>query len=256
MSGAIICGLSLGEAQRPTAMGLVAVRPLGEDPKDLQFDLVELYRFSPRATVPQIADAIAADLKLDRLREKWLALQASSFDGAKVSLVIDATLTGSDAFAEFERVKRSGALALDHFIGLKLTNAAFPGEPEWRQGAQWFRLPLTELVTAMNVKAIRPGRFRVLPSIEGRMAQRFAQELREFKGRTGGTEVLAETRTRPDDDLLLAVTSAVWWGSRPKPTFILESWAPPQREWRPSGPEDWNALSFMRLKYGGGGRKY
>jgi hypothetical protein len=229
----IICGVSLGEGQRPTAVAILAITG---DPQEPTFELAALKRYRTTTTINDIARDLAASLCLDRLRAGLPVFQAASFDGVKPSLIIDATLVGDDAVAEFERVQGAGSLDIDHFVALRMTAGATLADPVWRGEVRWFlKMPMIELQTAMRVHATGPKRFKILKSVNAanrNMGKRFAAEMSQFRGKTGGNDdILAETRTRPEDDLLLAAMSAVWLGSRPPdPPVIAAEIAPTHEE--------------------------
>src|SRR5580704_15490538 len=69
----IICGVSLGEGQRPTAVAILAVTG---DPQEPTFELAALKRYRTTTTINDIARDLAASLCLDRLRAGLPVFQA------------------------------------------------------------------------------------------------------------------------------------------------------------------------------------
>jgi hypothetical protein len=227
----IVAGISLGEAQRPTTIALVVV---SGDPEPI-FECAWIHRWPADVTMPAIAAAVAEQLDRDRLREaQWdprtnplhrshaeLSVFRAECLNKKPSLVIDATLVGERVFAEFERVKRNGALDVDELVALQITMGAKLSDCEYRQSARWYRIPKNDLASAMRLP-FETKRFKVLDSVPKALRERFEAEIRNFRGSTAvRDDLITDARERPDDDILLAVASALWLGSRPRVEFIL-----------------------------------
>jgi len=226
----IVAGLTLGEAQRPTTIAVVAV---SGDTYEPTFECASIHRFRPDTPIRTIAESVADRLSLEQLREGFRFFRSSVFDNKLPFLVIDATLIGERVFAEFERLKKSGTLRVQEFVALQITGGDKLSKPEYRQEAEWFRIPKNDLASVMRV-SFETKRFKVLGTVSRDIRKRFQKEIRNFRGRTAGNDaILTDSRERPDDDILLAAASAVWMGSRPPdpPACVAYGWE------RPAPPE-------------------
>jgi len=208
----IVAGLSLGEAQRPSTVAILGVTGSIQEPV---FQCASIHRFKTDTPIRTIALALAEELNPMRLCEALPIFRHPVFQGKTPSLAIDATLIGEHVFSEFQRLKASRILRINDFVALQITNGDRLIGPEYRQDAEWFRIPKSDLASVMRV-AFEARRFRVLSSVGWRTGAKFEKEIRNFRGRTTfGEASLIDARERPNDDMLLAAASAAWLGSRP-----------------------------------------
>jgi hypothetical protein len=254
----IIAGLSIGESGRRTTLAIVTAT--GKQP-EINTTCVFVMRYRLATTFPTIADSVGGILKLDRLREELPALRPAEFDNAKCELVMDISLAGAAVFQCFGRARKDKRIDVDQFVALQITNGAVLSAPEYREGAKVFRIPKADLAAVMQM-ALDPAAplFHMHPTVASDLRDTFRTEMQHFRGRGSGGEgeVVVDPRERPSDDILLAVMCAVWQANQVQPEFILESLGPPSPGWERGGGgiSDLHPLNIMRIKYGGGGRKY
>jgi len=98
----MVAGVSVGEAQRPTTIAIMAVSGTIEEPV---FECASIHRFKTSTPIRSICGGIARRLDLGVLREAFPAFSAAEFNGKKPSIAIDATLIGEHVFFEFQRLK-------------------------------------------------------------------------------------------------------------------------------------------------------
>jgi Terminase RNaseH-like domain len=187
-------GLDLGQAQDYTAIAVIeAVRPNHSEEKVLHVRHLE--RFRDRL-YPDVADRVEILMETPELKDRS-------------ELVIDATGVGpavTDIFKKrgrfFREVKIHGGDAESMADGV-------------------YRVPKRNLVSALQV-ALQSGTLKIAAGLD--LAEVLRQELLDFRVKVSietAHESYGAWREGDHDDLVLAVSLAVWSARTPQPTIII-----------------------------------
>ncbi|HEY6330482.1 MAG TPA: hypothetical protein VI756_14185 [Blastocatellia bacterium] len=222
----VICGLSLGVAQRRTVGAILAVNGEGTD---AVFEVVFIHEFDGNIKMADLTSAIAQQLKLDALRRTWPTFRNGDFQSVP-DLIIDITDSGERPMVEFERMKDSGDLEVDELVSIVTTNGE--SVSPWNAGNPNYRIPETHLMSCLKLAAEGRGtpRFAIRqtkagdtydPHVPHATLERFKRELREYTPRTVVRDAAAAVPEAVTTGILRAVAAAVWRGEREPPAPII-----------------------------------
>jgi hypothetical protein len=180
-----ILGLDLGPPAEPTGLAVVE---RGSADGVSHFAVRHLVRFPPGTAFAVIAESVVAIVR----------------DGGlgKPPVVCDITAVGSTILPV---LRKAGVRRITPVV---LTAALDAVEVD-----RTWRVPMRDLVTGLQV-ALQQRRLKVAPGLSD--GDLFVRELSAFRATVtlDPNDSAPDWRTRPGDDLVLAVALAVWWGGR------------------------------------------
>ncbi len=196
-----VLGLDLGALVDPSALAVVEHRTTGTG--EWEIDAAKVSHEIARD------DLYLRYIERIPLKSSYLAvvdyvlklLDKHPFDG-NGTLVIDRTGVGQPV------------LDLFHAQGAKPISVYFTGGDQTHQDGRDFRVPKSTLINTLIAK-IDCGELTAADDLPDRAA--FEDELLSFRRKTGATgRVSFDAESGKHDDLLIAVSLAVWWSSRPR----------------------------------------
>jgi hypothetical protein len=190
-----LLGLSMGTVTDPTGLAIVRRTPSVWSPEpekreEAAYQLVGLKRYPLGTPYP----AILAHLKELLAREPLTA--------PETKLLLDFTGCGRSVAGLFRAADLSPVL-IDITAGGAVLQA---GTDEWKVAKR-------ELASVLQT-LLQTGRLKIAADLEE--AKVLRDELLAFKVKAPVSDLAADWRENPHDDLVLACAAACWWGERPQ----------------------------------------
>jgi hypothetical protein len=193
----LFCGLDLGQSQDYSALAIIeCVRTItnGKD-QIAQLNCVHLQRWQLHTPFPKIVGDVVAMIN---------SLKPSQSPEYKPVLAVDATGCGAAVIDLFKQEKISGELRPILIVG----GATVSNE----NGV--FRVPKRDLVSVVQV-GLQNRTLKIAETLD--LAEVLSRELQNFtvKITDAGNDTYGEWRTGKHDDLVLAVSLALWCANKP-----------------------------------------
>jgi hypothetical protein len=184
-----VINLDLGQSAEPTGLAIVERLERGEDHPHA-YAVRHLRRFAPGTHYAAIAAAVNAVVRDGRL--------------GRPTVVADLTAVGVGLLRPL-RAKVEHA----RVVPVVVTAGQSPAEVD----GVW-QAPKRDLVTALQL-LLQDRRLSIAAGVPD--AALLVRELTLFRAKVAATSDLLDWRERPEDDLVLAVALACWWGERHPP---------------------------------------